>query len=68
MATFRTVSKSTDAAKHFELELQAQGYRERPGAARSSLEPREYRKQTGTSNPNSFGGEPVVTFEIREAV
>jgi len=66
MATFRTNTMPPSEAAAFEAQLRASGYREKPGATAKLLLPREYSKRTTSSNPASFGGPELVTFDIRD--
>ncbi len=66
MPTFRTVTIPPNEAPAFEATLLSQGYRERVGASGAVLLVREYIKRTAGSNPNTFGGQQMVTFEIRD--
>ena len=67
MSEYRSVSLPAGEAPAFEQQLQSRGYRERPSTLKSTLQSREYTKKHGTSDPNSFGGQPVVAFEICES-
>jgi hypothetical protein len=67
MPQFRTISVPLSQAATVEQQLQADGYVQRISADAKSLLPREFTKRSGTADPASFSGPPVVSFEIREA-
>ena len=66
MPSFRTITVPLKEAPVVENRLRADGYRERPVATTSTLQPREYVKRESGSNPRAFGGPVIVTFEIRD--
>jgi hypothetical protein len=67
MMNVRTTTLPAAEAQALEEKLRAAGYRERPGVSSKSLQPREYSKRVGSADPNSFGGAPIVTFDIRDS-
>ena len=65
MPTFANRTLSPQKADAFEAQLRAAGYSERPSATEKTLQPHEYFKRTGSSDPTTFTDQPVVTLYIR---
>ena len=66
MPAFRTKTLSPQEANAFEADLRANGYREQQGATLSTLDPRRYFKRAGPTDPQTFGGPIVITFQVRD--